>query len=146
MTSGDLCLVSAGTFFLTGLLTGIWKYRHTLVQPDARAPVYVDTAHRASLLYAFACVLLAELVSRSAWSDSVNLGAAALMIAFFAVTVLGYVIHGALRDTDNQLRRPHRLGSKIIPGGLMLGFMFALVLAEVGGFLVIFSGFVAIRF
>jgi hypothetical protein len=146
MTAADFCFTSAGTFFLTGLLTGIWKYRHTLVQPDARAPIYVDTAHRASLLYAFACALLADLVSRSAWPDLANLGAAIVMVVFFAVTILGYVIHGALRDTDNQLHRPHRLGSRVIPGGLMLGFMSALVLGEVGGFLVILSGFVAARF
>ena len=146
MTAADFCFISGGVFFLTGLVTGTWKYRHTLVQPDARAPIYVDLAHRASLLYAFACALLADLVSRSAWPDSVNLGAAILMVVFFAAPVLGYVIHGALRDTDNQLRRPHRLGSRIIPAGVMLGFMSVLVVSEVGGFLVIMSGFVAARF
>lgn len=146
MTAADFCLISAGIFFLVGLLTGTWKYRHTLVQPDARAPIYVDTAHRASLLYAFACALLADLVARSAWPDAANLGAALLLVVFFAVTILGYVLHGALRDTDNQLRRPHRLGTRTIPGGLMLGFMSALVVGEVGGFLVILSGFIAARF
>jgi len=33
---------------------------------------------------------------------------------FFAAAVLGYVIHGALRDTDNQLARPHRLGTRTV--------------------------------
>jgi hypothetical protein len=145
VTAVDFCLASAGGFFLAGLLAGAWKYHHTRIQPDARAPVYVDMAHRASLLYAFACALLAELSGRSAWPDRLNLWAAVLLVVFFAVTVLAYVVHGALRDTDNQLQRPHRLGRGTIPAGLMRAFMTALVLAEVGGFIVILSGFLAAR-
>jgi hypothetical protein len=145
VTAVDFCLTSAGVFFLAGLLAGAWKYSHTLTAPDARAPVYVDMAHRASLMYAFACALLAALCARNAWADAVNLGAAALMIAFFAATIVGYAVHGALRDTDNQLRRPHRLGRRTIPPRLMLGFMALLILGEIGGFLVILGGFVAAR-
>jgi hypothetical protein len=104
-------------------------------------PPYVDTAHRASLLHAFACGLLAEVAGRSAWRDSVNLAAAILMVFFFAVTVLAYVLHGALRDTDNQLRRPHQLGKWTIPAGAMVAFMTALALVEVGSFGVILGGF-----
>lgn len=143
MTAADLCLASAGGFFLAGLLAGAWKYRHTMTGPDARAPVYVDLAHRASLMYAFACALLAQLIGRSAWPDRINRAAALLLIAFFAVTVVAYVVHGALRDTDNQMRRPHRLGRHTIPAAAMVAFMGALVLAEVGGFLVILTGFLS---
>jgi hypothetical protein len=139
------CLASAGAFFLTGLLTGVWKYSHTLTSADARAPVYVDTAHRASLLYAFACVLLAQLAERSAWRDAVNLGASVVLVVFFAVSVLGYIVHGKLRDTDNQLQRPHRLGRRTIPAQLMLAFMVLLSAAEIGGFLVVLSGFLVAR-
>jgi hypothetical protein len=134
------CFACAGAFFLIGLVTGVWKYAHTLTSPDARAPVYVDTAHRASLLYAFACALLAQLAERSAWRDAVNLAAAVVLVVFFAASVLAYVVHGKLRDTDNQLQRPHRLGSRIIPNGDMLAFMVALSLGEIGGFLVLWSG------
>jgi hypothetical protein len=145
VTAVEFCLASAGVFFLTGLLTGAWKYRYTLVRADARAPTYVDFAHRASLLYAFACALLAELASRSAWRDPVNLVAAILLVTFFAITVIAYVVHGALGDTDNQLRRPHRLGAATIPNWAMSTFMTLLVLAEVGSFSVIFGGFLAAR-
>jgi hypothetical protein len=145
VTAVGFCLGSAGAFFLAGLLAGAWKYWHTLVQTDARAPVYVDMAHRASLMYAFACVLLAQLAGRSAWADAVNLGASIVLVLFFAVTVLAYVVHGALRDTDNQMRRPHRLGRGTIPASAMLTFMVLLVLAEVGGFAVMFGGFLAGR-
>jgi hypothetical protein len=143
MNAEIFCLVGACGFFLTGLLTGIWKYACIVRSADARAPSYVDTAHRASLLYAFACALLAELCRRSAWSNRLNLVAAALLLGFFAASVLGYIAHGALRDVDNQFRRPHRLGRWTIPANLMLAFMGLLVAAEVGGFLVLFSGLLA---
>ena len=68
MTAPRFCLDSAGIFFLTGLLTGAWKYLHILRSAEGRAPPYVDVAHRASLLYAFACALLATFCERSAYS------------------------------------------------------------------------------
>lgn len=141
--SATFCLAGAGAFFLVGLLAGIWKYACIHRSPEARAPFYVDTAHRAALLYAFACALTGELCRRSAWPDRVNLVAAVALIAFFALAVLGYLVHGALGDTDNQLRRPHRLGKGTISPAAMLAFMVALIVAEVGGFAVIFAGFLA---
>jgi hypothetical protein len=143
VNAADFALVSAGAFLLTGLITGIWKYACIHANSEAKAPPYVDTAHRASLLYAFACALIAELCRRSAWPDGVNFGACLALVAFFAAAVLGYVVHGLLRDTDNQLRRPHRLGRMIVPPGLMVGFMLMLILTEIAGFLIVFSGFVA---
>lgn len=145
MIASDFCLVSAGGFFLVGLLAGAWKYACIARSAEAKAPFYVDTAHRASLLYAFACALIGELCKRSAWSNGVNLAASAVLVSFFAAAVLGYVVHGALRDTDNQLQRPHRLGRRTIPAGAMLGFMMLLTLAEIGGFVVVFSGYLAAR-
>ena len=143
VTAVDFCLASAGGFFLAGLLAGAWKY-HLMHEADARAPVYVDMAHRASLLYAFACALLAELIGRSAWPDP-STWALRVLVFFFAVTVLAYVVHGALRDTDNQFQRPHRLGRGTIPAAAMRTFMVLLVLAELGGFAVVFGGFLAAR-
>lgn len=139
--SATFCLISAGAFFLVGLLSGVWKYACIYRSPDATAPFYVDTAHRASLLYAFACALTGELCGRSAWPDRINLVAAIVLIAFFALAVLGYLVHGALNDTDNQLRRPHKLGRGTVAPASVLAFMIALVVAEVGGFAVIFAGF-----
>lgn len=141
--SSTFCLISAGAFFLVGLLSGVWKYACIFRSPEARAPFYVDTAHRASLLYAFACALTGELCRRSAWSDRTNLVAAVALVAFFALAVLGYLVHGALDDTDNQLRRPHRLGRGTVSPASVLAFMIALIAAEVGGFTVIFAGFLA---
>jgi len=54
-------------------------------------------------------------------------------IAFFALAVGSYVLHGILKDTDNQLRTPHRLGAFTLPGIVMRLFMVSLIVGEVGG-------------
>jgi hypothetical protein len=141
VSAATFCMASAGLFFLSGLLFGAWKYTAIVRSEQAQAPVYVDIAHRAALLYSFACALLSQLCATNAWANRVNLAAAIVLIIYFAVSVLGYVVHGALRDTDNQLKRPHRLGTKTIPNGAMLTFMVSLIVAEVSAFLVIFSGY-----
>ena len=135
-----LALVACGLFFLTGLLTGIWKYVWIARTPDARAPVYVDICHRTALMYSFACLVLAKFAELSAWPAFVDFWATLLPILFFAGAVLSYGIHGWLRDTDNQMQRPHRLGSTHVPDSLVAGAMWALVAAEVGGFGVLLVG------
>lgn len=136
-----LCLVAAGVFFLAGLLTGVWKYRRIARSPDAQAPVYVDIAHRSALLYSFAALLLAQFAALSRFDRTVNLVAAALPLAFFAAAIGGYILHGLLGDTDNQFRRPYRLGPVELKPGLLHGFMWALIAGEIGGFAVLFAGF-----
>lgn len=133
-------LLSAGLFLLIGLFTGIWKYLQIRRSEKARAHYYVDVAHRASLMYAFACVVLERLAAESAWSDTVNLLAVLAAVLFFALAVASYVVHGLLADTTNQLRRPHRLGKGELPAFMITGFMWLLILAEVGGVAVLFAG------
>lgn len=135
-----LCVVSAGVFFLTGLLTGAWKYYHIDRSPAGTAPVYVDIAHRAALLYSFAALVVAVFAGLSTWSDRVNLVASALPLLFFALAIGSYILHGVLRDTDNQMAKPHRLGRGRLHPALMVGFMWALMAAEIGGFAVLFAG------
>lgn len=142
MTAETLCLFAAGSFFLTGLLTGLWKYLAMATSPEAVAPVYVDIAHRASLMYSFAAVLIREFVPYSTLGPALTLAAVAAPLLFFALAIAGYIVHGVLQDTDNQLRRPHRLGRATLPGVAIHGFMLALVVAEVGGFIALFAGFV----
>ena len=136
-----LCLVSAGVFFMTGLLTGAWKYFHIARSATATAPAYVDIAHRAALLYSFASLLLAVFAGLSVYSPMTNLVAAALPLAFFALAIGGYILHGILRDTDNQMRKPHKVGSLTLPPGSIATFMCLLMAAEIGGFAVLFAGF-----
>lgn len=135
-----LSLTAAFIFFMTGLLTGIWKYRCMATSPNASAPRYVDIAHRSSLMYSFAALLLGWFASYSVFPDWVNTLAAVSALGFFALAIGTYIIHGILRDTSNQLRKPHRLGARTLPSWLTHTFMVVLILAEVGGSLVLGSG------
>jgi len=118
--------------FLWALLLGIWKYRGMATSAEGLAHPYVDTAHRAALLYSFALLLVAVFVELSGWSTLVNLLAAGAMAFYFYAAVAGYVLHGGRRDTTNQFHPP-------APG---LGvFMWTLIAAEIGGWLVLIAGF-----
>lgn len=135
-----ICLSAAFLFFMTGLLTGIWKYMHMARSEDASSPVYVDIAHRSSLLYSFAALLLAAFSGYSVLAAWINAAAAIAALAFFAFAIGTYVLHGLLQDTDNQLRRPHRLGKRILPPWMTGLFMVLLIVGEVGGTLVLGTG------
>lgn len=128
-----LCLLAAGLFLLGGLGAGTWKYWRILHSPQHRAPVYVDIAHRASLLYSFACMVMMKLVEFSPYSTAVKLGATAVPIFFFAVAVASYVWHGILEDTDNQFETRNFLTT----WGMAL-----LIMGELGGVFVLVWGFV----
>ena len=140
--AAKLALLAAGLFFLAALLLGTWKYVQIRASPRAEAHPYVDTAHRAALLYSFAALLLARFAELSALPAGVEVAATAAPLLFFAGAIASYALHGYLGDTDNQFRRPHVLGRGHVSPGLLSGFMWALVAAEIGGFLVLFAGFV----
>jgi hypothetical protein len=135
-----LCVVSAGLFFMTGLLTGAWKYFHIARSATATAPAYVDIAHRAALMYSFSALLLAVFAGLSVYSPATNLVAAAAPLLFFALAIGSYVLHGLLQDTDNQLLRPHRVGSMALPRHSVAAYMWLLMAAEIGGFGVLLAG------
>jgi len=125
-------LLLAAAMFLWALLLGVWKYRQMATSPDGLAHPYVDTAHRAALLYSFALLLVASFVELSGWSTPVNLLAAGAMAFYFFAAVAGYALHGWRRDTTNQFHPPVR--------GLH-PFMLTLIAAEIGGWLVLVAGF-----
>jgi hypothetical protein len=128
-----ITLLAAGLIFLLALGLGVWKYRQIVVSDDHRAHPYVDIAHRAALLYSFATLLIAVFVELSAWPAWVNLTAAMVVVAFFVGAIASYISHGARRDTVNQFDHPTR--------GLEVS-MVLLILGEMGGFAVIFAGFI----
>ncbi len=142
-TGVTIAIAASGLFFLAGLLTGVWKYRAIMGSENHRAPYYVDICHRTALMYSFACLVLAEFARQSAWSEPVTAQALTVPVVFFALAVITYAVHGWLRDTDNQLAPPYRLGGHALPGGLVRGFMVALAAGEIGGFAVLFAGFLA---
>lgn len=127
-------LLAAAAMFLWALLLGVWKYQQMAASEDALAHPYVDTAHRAALLYSFALLLVATFVELSGFSTLVNLLAAGAMAFYFFAAVVGYAWHGCRRDTDNQFRDPVR-GTH--------AFMVALIVTEIGGWLVLVAGFLS---
>lgn len=126
-------LLVAGLIFLWALLLGVWKYRGMATSADGLAHPYVDTAHRAALLYSFATLLIAVFVALSGWSQTVDLIAAFALILFFVGAIAGYCYQGLIKRTDNQFRDP-------IPG--THAFMWALIAFEIGGFSVLLAGFI----
>lgn len=143
MNAGNLALTSAGCFLLFGMLTGIWKYYYMMTRSDAQAPYYVDICHRTSLQYAFACVVLFLLATHSVWSAEVNFYATAIPILFFVSAVFTYWLHGVLKDTDNQLQQPHRLGRGTIPRAVIKVYMLGLIAGEIGGTAILLAGVIA---
>ncbi len=140
MSAVQLAQLGCGAFFMIGLITGVWKFRDMAASAEGQAHVYVDICHRAALMYAFACLVLAEFARLSAWPAGVNLAAVALPLVFFAAAVASYALHGLLRDTDNQLRRPHRIGKRPLHGGAVSAFVYLLAIGEIGGFAVLLAG------
>ena len=141
-SSQQLSLLAAGVFFLTALLTGVWKYLQIRASENATAHPYVDIAHRAALMYSFAALLLAEFAVISQLPARIEFWAVAFPLIYFASAIVTYIVHGALRDTDNQLRPPFRLGRGTLPAPMMSIFMWSLIVAEIGGFVVLFYGVV----
>lgn len=139
--ASKLALFACGIFFLTGLLTGVWKYLATSRSAQSEAPRYVSIAHRSSLLYSFAVLVLIEFVKFSPYSETINLIAVAVPVLFFAVAITTYIVHGATRDTENQFQKPYRLGKLSLSPLVFHAMTWLLILGEVGGFLVLFVGF-----
>ncbi len=136
----SVAIISAGVFFLAGLLSGIWKYLQIKASVNGQAHPYVDICHRSSLLYAFAAMLLAKFVEVSQLPSTVEVVAVATVLFYFASAIFTYFIHGLLQDTDNQLKPPFHVGSVSLPSKIIAFYMWTLILAEVLGFLVLFYG------
>src|ERR671917_402327 len=129
-------VLAAGAMFLIALFLGVWKYRQMATSEDHLAHPYVDTAHRAALLYSFATLLVATFVQFSGWSEAVDLISAGVLYFFFIGAVAGYSYHGWKQDTDNQFRDPSPSPA------VVHGYMWALIAGEIVGFSVLLAGFV----
>jgi hypothetical protein len=129
-----ISLAASGLFLMSGLLTGILKYKGIMNSPEHRAPVYVDIAHRASFLYSFAALVIARLLEYSPYSQGVQVVAASVPLAFFAITIMGYTAHGLKNDTENIFSERNFTTT---------WYMYLLILGEVGGFAVILWGFLS---
>ena len=137
-----LAILFSGVYLWLGMLTGVWKYWQIRHSTQARAHYYVDIAHRSSLLYASASLILAVLAEFSIWSDLWNLTFVVILLIFLSASILSYVLHGYLKDTTNQFKVPHQLGKKVLPRTMMALAMVLLVVGELfaTGMLVLGAG------
>ncbi|OZF49113.1 hypothetical protein [Rhodococcus sp. 14-2470-1a] len=132
-----ILLLLTGMILLWALGLGVWKYRQMATSPTALAHPYVDIAHRAALMYSFATLILAALAEFSGFPTAVNLIAGLVVTVFFVAAIASYMVHGLLRDTDNQFENPVH-GTH--------AFMWTLAVAEIGGTGVLVAGFVVGQF
>ena len=133
-----IALLGAGGFFLTALLTGVWKFLEMWASDKGLAHPYVDIAHRTALMYAYACLLLAAFAHVSALPPPVEVAATIVPMAFFAAAVGAYILQGARKTTDNQFRPDKGRGDRSRTA--LYGFMWLLIAGEIGGFAVLFFG------
>ena len=131
ITAYQLAIVGAGLFFLNALLTGVWKYLEMARSESGQAHPYVDIAHRTSLMYSFAAILLSVFIQISQLSATIEFFATLSLIAYFALAILSYMAQGVMKKTDNQIRHASPAVS---------WFMWSLIAAEIGGFVVLFYG------
>ena len=104
-----------------------------LYDPQAISVTIIQYHHRSSLLYAPATLILAVLAYYSQFSETINLICVVLNLAFFSFSIGAYILHGMLKDTTNQFKKPHQLGKVQLPGILMNLAMIGLIVAELGG-------------
>ena len=128
-----IAIIFSGIFLWVGMFTGVWKYWQIRQSPQSRAHYYVDIAHRSSLLYAPATLILAMLAYCSVLPSMVNLICVLVNIVFFSFSIASYMLHGFLQDTTNQFKQPHQLGKFHLPESLMTLAMLGLIIAELGG-------------
>lgn len=123
--------MAAGVLLLIGMLTGVWKYVALMNSPERRAPVYVDIAHRAALMYSFASLVILELVRLSVYSTMVNAAAASAALVYFHIAVFLYIFLGLQNRTENQFEERNFITT--------FG-MYMLIVAEIGGVVVLLAG------
>lgn len=131
-TATELAIVFSGIFLWVGMITGVWKYYQIRRSDLARAHYYVDIAHRSSLLYAAASLILAALSYFTILSNELSLFCVIANLFFFSMSILIYIIHGCLKDTTNQFKQPHQLGKWTLPSWCMTIMMLGLIVVELG--------------
>lgn len=129
--SVKLAVIFSGIYLWVGMLTGVWKYVQISRSELARAHYYVDIAHRSSLLYAPASLILAVMAYCSSFQEIINLLCVMVNLVFFSFSIASYILHGWLKDTTNQFKQPHQLGNVHLPKTLLRLAMILLVIGEI---------------
>jgi hypothetical protein len=133
-TASCFALTASGIFFMTGLLTGLWKYICMRKTADREAPFYVNTAHRAALMYAFSAQLIAVFAALSAFPVWLNTVAVISLLSFFTLAIIHYIQLGLTSYSKNSLRDSPNIAKDYL-------ILNVLAVAEIGGFSVLLLGF-----
>lgn len=132
-----IALLFSGLFLLNGMLTGIWKYAKMMSSEAHQAPVYVDIAHRTSFFYSFASLVIARLIEFSPFGEAQQVAIVAAPLLYFVLTVIGYMKEGFTNRTENLFAERNFITT---------WFMYSLIVAEIGGLILILYGFIATQF
>ena len=141
-----LAVLASGLFLTIALVTGWWKYARIRSSADHKAPAYVNIAHQAALAYAFSSLVVATLAQFSAWPVWVNVTAVMVTVYQFFFATTAYVVHGFDAAMRNQFAPPHRLGRVALTPTFVHASMIFLFVCELGGVLVLLSGFCVAQF
>jgi hypothetical protein len=132
-TDAAWVLFLAGLIFLAALGLGVLKWQGMVNNRETgTAHPYIDIAHRSALMYSFATGLIAAFVELSGWPVIVNSLAAGAIILMFVSTIANYTRLGLQGKIVNQMHNP--------PPSLRF-VLVALIIGEIGGFVVLLAGF-----
>ena len=140
--ASKVAILSAGIFFLFGLVTGIWKYIILTKSQDEKSNTYIHILHRTCLFYSFASLLISKLVEFSIFSEYLRVVLVAVIEASFLFASINYLIHAVLNDTENQFRKPYAIGKFKLPTFVFHGGMVLIILEEILPFSLILYGYI----
>ncbi|HOD13909.1 MAG TPA: hypothetical protein PK307_00785 [Spirochaetota bacterium] len=135
--SMKIALLFSSVYFMTGLVTGVWKYRCIRKSKERTAPFYVNVAHRSSFTYSFAALLVSILLGQSPYPGWLNMTITVTLMTFFTITMASYIANGIKGLNETQFASPPATGGE---AGRDL-FMTALILAEIIAFGLLAAGF-----
>lgn len=132
-----ITLLAAGVFLFVGMIAGVFKYIGMMRSQQHKAPVYIDIAHRAALLYSFAALVMAALLYFSPYSLEFQLWITGAPLFFFALSIAQYLKLGIQNRETTQFRERNFSTT----WGMLL-----LVVGEIGGMGFILWGFITTQF
>lgn len=132
-----ITLLFSGVYLLVGMLTGILKYKGMMRSEKHEAPVYIDIAHRASLLYSFAALVMAKLLEFSPFPLWLQMASTIIPLVYFTLAIASYIKLGLQNVEITQFSERNFITT---------WFMYSLIIGEIGGVFLLVIGFVYTQF
>jgi hypothetical protein len=136
-TAIKITLLFSSIYLLTGMLTGILKYQGMMKSEKHEAPVYIDIAHRASLLYSFAALVMAKLLEFSPFPLWLQIISTAIPLVYFTLAIASYIKLGLQNVETTQFSERNFITT---------WFMYSLIAGEIGGVFMLVIGFIYTQF